>query len=193
MAKNKEKKTNPILFFIFAVVIPLTIVIGLVLVILSFTDTSASQWMRDKGSNIPVISKLIPTEEEQDLEEQLAREERKNKKQAEEIEELTLTVENLEQIIDQVEEEKIKLENKYESESNTNAEEQVEAPNPIKKMASSFRKMKSKQAAEIFQDLDEEIALQLMEELSNDVRGKILEEMDPKRAAKLTESLVKKE
>ncbi|HLQ74290.1 MAG TPA: hypothetical protein VK125_08665 [Bacillota bacterium] len=193
MAKNKDKKTNPILLILFAGIIPLIVVIAIVFVVLSFTDVSAGKWVKEKGRNIPVLSKVILSEEDEELEEQLEKEQRKSNKQAEEIVELKETVNNLESIIEQLEEETIKLENKYESEeqlSNDNDEE-ASAPDPIKKMAASFKKMKSKQAAEIFQDLDEEVALQLMDELSNDVRGKILEEMDPKVAAKLTENLVK--
>ncbi|WP_431189535.1 magnesium transporter MgtE N-terminal domain-containing protein [Aciduricibacillus chroicocephali] len=59
-------------------------------------------------------------------------------------------------------------------------------------MASSFKKMDPAQAALIVQDLSNDMAIDLMNELSTQTRGQVLQEMDPKKAADLTERLIKK-
>ncbi|HLQ98145.1 MAG TPA: hypothetical protein VK135_05590, partial [Candidatus Dormibacteraeota bacterium] len=61
---NKQKKTNPILWFLFAIVIPVIIALILTFIILMATGTDISGWAKNTGSKIPVISSFITTEEE---------------------------------------------------------------------------------------------------------------------------------
>lgn len=184
---TQEKKPNPILWFIFAVIIPLILIISIILVVLSFTGFNALDWAKEK--EIPVVSSMIPSKEEESKAEQLQRATSKVKNQQEEIDELLMEVSSLEAIIEQLEQDIVKLENKNQSEeaSLEGTEDEKQDIDTIKTMAASFKKMKSKQAALIFQDLDNDIAVEILDRLSNDVRGGILEAMDAKEAAKLTE------
>lgn len=190
--KNTKKKMNPILWFLFAIVIPLVVAGTLTVVILTFTGVDVLGWAKDKGSNIPVVSSFIKTDEEVEAEEQQEKLESTITKQKEEITSLEESVNNLESAIDQFELDIIKLENKESSEVNASEEneEKVEAVDTVKTLSASFKKMNKKQAALIFQDLDKTIAVSLMQELPNDVRGGILEAMDPKQAADLAKLFV---
>lgn len=191
--KNNKKKSNPIVWFLFAVIIPLVVIIGLIVVILSFTNFSTMDWVKEKGKDIPVISSFIPSEEEKNDKQAMERAEETIAKQKDEITDLHEQITNLESIIDELEQDIIKLENKYESEDSLLEEgTEVEERDTIKTMSASFRKMKSKQAALIFQDLEVDIALEILEQLPNDTRGGILEAMEPKKAAQLTEMFIKK-
>lgn len=189
---NQNNKKNPILWLLFVVVLP-TIIAGVIIVsILMLAGVDVGGWIKEA----PVISSFVKSDEEIEDEDSLLKAQEKIAEQAEEIEALNIEIKGLEDNIEQQEQDIVKLENKNNSEDNLLKEDmndgedgEVEV-NTIKKMASSFRKMQSKQAALIFEDLDNDIALELLEELSNDVRGSILEAMEPKKAAELTKLFV---
>lgn len=103
MAKVKEenkKKTNPILWTLFAIVIPLMIVSVIAVFVLSLVGVDVTGWMKEKGSNIPVVSSLVTTDEEKDLQRQLEQANETIESQAEEIEALNQEIEHLEGIIE---------------------------------------------------------------------------------------------
>lgn len=180
---------NPILWFLFAIIIPIIIAVSLTIVVLSAAGINVMGWMKETGSNIPVVSSFIKTDEQIKSEELEAKLEATIATQKEEIEQLTQSIDNLEATIEQLERENIKLEKQNQSEEKK-LEEIEEQSNvkedTLKKLSASFKKMNKKQAALIFQDLDSETAIALLNKLSNDVRGGILEEMEPKKAAELT-------
>lgn len=193
MDKNKsdQKKMNPILWIIFAIILPLIIVSVIAVFVLSFTSFDVIDWAKKKGNNVPIISSFIKSDEENELLSKLERAEDMLETQKEEIAELNLELQGMESINLQQEQEIIKLENKIKGEEElADPASTVEPSARIKQTAASFRKMDQKKAAEIIQNLERDSAITILKELSNDVRGKVLEAMEPKIAAELTERLM---
>src|SRR5690625_568633 len=191
--RQTENKTNPVLWFLFAIVIPLTLVVSLTLFILSLSGVDVTGWTKDKLSHVPVISSFVTTTEEQDLEEKVEKSESKAAEQTSEIETLNQTIDDLEGQIKQLEDEILKLENKEKNDltaiENVEAEEE-QRKQKYKNKAASFKKMDKSQAAAIFEQLADDTAIKILSEMSNDVRGHVLEGMNPEKAAKLAEVFV---
>lgn len=190
---QQNKKTNPILWFLFAIVIPMVVMLVLIYTVLLLTGVDVNGWLKSAGKKVPVISSMITTEEEKSYEEL---EEKFNELKTEHdttknsyVTEIESYKSTIEQLRDEIEELEAQLqfvkENNEDDPSLTASEEEM-----IKKMSASFKTMKPKQAALIFADLDKNIAVELLNTVSNDVRGKILEAMEPKLAAELTELLI---
>src|SRR5690625_4988926 len=106
---NKQKKTNPVLWFLFAIVLP--IIIAFILTLINLTDEGADVSSRPKQtvSKIPVISSIITTEEEKGYKIEIEKAERKISDQ--QIETLTNEINNLESIIEQLKQDIVKIEN----------------------------------------------------------------------------------
>ena len=71
MAKENQtnkKKTNPVLWVLFAIIIPLIIVIILIGVVLGVAGFNVIDWAKEKGSDIPVVSSFVSTEEDTNIE-----------------------------------------------------------------------------------------------------------------------------
>lgn len=193
---NRTSKPNPFAWFLFAIVIPLTVAIALTFTILAIAGVNVGDWLKNTGKKIPVISTMITTEEEKDIKQIEEKAETTIAKKDEKINELTDEIITLEGMIDHLEQEVSNLEvalNREEREEQEREELTESKQDTLKKLSSSFKKMNHKQAALIFEDLDNEIALTLLANMSNDVRGKIFEAMDPKLAAKLTEQMITQE
>jgi len=187
--ENKEKR-NPILFFLFAVVIPLLIVSVIAVVILSLVGVDVSGWAKEKGSNIPVVSSFVESEEEEQLQAQLDRANETIELQVDEIDELNKEIDSLEAIREDLQLEITRLENRNQSEEGLLEEsDETEVVDEMKQAASSFRKMDPENAAQIVQNLDQATAVAILTNLSGDVRGAILAEMEPNQAAELVEAL----
>ncbi|MEI3604598.1 hypothetical protein SPD48_02750 [Pseudogracilibacillus sp. SE30717A] len=187
--KNKEKKqtSNPILLFFFAIVIPFVVIIGIALFTLPFLGEDVQNWIKEK--NIPVVSSLVSSKEDKQMENKLNKADETIVTQREEIEDLNKEIDSLEGIIADLEMDIKRLENRTESEAETviSAEQEEEE---IKQTAASFRKMDPEKAAPIIQNLDKNIAVPILANLSGDVRGAILAEMEPKQAAELTKEMM---
>lgn len=187
---RNEKNINPILWFLFAIVIPIIIAVSLIIVVLNVAGFNVFGWMKDTASNIPVVSSFIKTDEEIAYEQEIERLKAIIASKDEEIEQLTHTIDDMALTIEELEYEVIQLEHSQQSEEEL-MEEDNETPqtrdDQIKKLAASVKNMRNKQAALIFQDLNTETAISLLHELSNDDRAGILEEMDPAQAAELME------
>lgn len=193
MAKVKEenkKKTNPILWTLFAIVIPLMIVSVIAVFVLSLVGVDVTGWMKEKGSNIPVVSSLVTTDEEKDLKRQLEQANETIESQAEEIEALNQEIEHLEGIIEDLELEMERIENRNESEESLLEDSDLTDEEEIKRVASSFRKMDPESAAQIIQNLDQTNAIAILSNLSGDVRGDILAEMEPRQAAEIMTAMM---
>lgn len=185
---QKQRKTNPFIWFIFAIVIPLAIAAILTLTVLAIAGVNVDGWLKSAGEKIPGISAVISSEEEQDSNDT------KDAKTViaqknEEIEALEEENAMLEATIDDLEQDISTLEAKL-SDEDTDREEDEEKQTSLKKISSSFKKMDHKRAAQIVENLERDIALSLLADLSNDTRGKIFEAMDPELAATLTEQLM---
>lgn len=190
---QQNNKANPILWFLFAIVIPLIVMLVLIYTILLLAGIDVNGWLKNTGQKIPVVSSMITTEEEKsyaELEEEYValQEEHLSTKET-----LQSEIDAYEEIIEKLEDEIEKLEAKLdfdEEQAEEDGKLEASETDMVKKLAASFKSMKPKQAALIIADLDQNIAIEILNTLSNDVRGKILEAMEPKVAAELTELLL---
>ncbi|MFC4557118.1 MotE family protein [Virgibacillus kekensis] len=191
MAKDKTKqkeKLNPLLWFFFAIVIPLAVAVTLTVIIFSAAGVDAIGWMKNTANNVPVLAKVVKTDQEKD--QQRTEEKLKDAiaSKDEKISSLTQEVSNLESTIDDLEQEIIKLENsnKKKNETEIQNDEQNERK-PVETISSSFKDMDSEQAAQILENMKAELAVSILKNLKDDVRGSIFEAMDAQKAADLTQ------
>lgn len=195
MAKrDKSRKVNPFLWFLFAVIIPVAVVVSLVFVILNIAGFDAFNWLKEKGSNVPIVSNMISTD---DAEQQQSTEmhlQQVIEEKDEKIEELTQSMNDQEVKIQELEREitqleKSELDNKDLEE--TMELEEEDTNKKVKTVAKSYEKMAPEKAAEILENMSDQSSLVLiLKEISNDSRGEILQEMDPKKAAEVTKDLM---
>lgn len=191
--EQQKKKSNPLLWFIFAIIIPLIVTLILIYTILMLAGVDVNNWLKNTGKKIPVISSMITTEEELNFQELEQKYNSLKESRESEISTMTTDIENYEATINRLENEIEELEAQVEflkENQPTDAASTEAEADMIKKMSSSFKTMKPKQAALIFADLEINVAIQILKTLSNDIRGKILEAMDPKLAAQLTERMI---
>lgn len=191
---NDSKKMNPVLWFLFVIVIPLVVLITLTIFILSIAGISVMDWAKDKANDLPVVSSILKEDAEPlsyGNEKQL---QANNSSKNAEIEELNQHIQEMEATIEQLEHEVVKLENNPNDKHSPVNDEADRADNdPIKSVSSSFKDMDKQQAALIIQRLEKDTAVSLLKEVSNKVRGSILEAMDPKVAAELTQLFINSE
>src|SRR5699024_1569889 len=112
MAENKNVKKNrmnPLIWFLIAIVIPVVYAIFLAYIIFSMAGIDATGWVKDKVSNVPVVSSLVTTEEDKDLQKQNEKLQLTIEEKDSEVEQLTADVDNLEGVIDQLEKDVLKL------------------------------------------------------------------------------------
>lgn len=193
--KSENKRMNPVLWFLFAIIIPLIVLITLIIFILSIAGFNVMDWAKDKANDIPVVSSILKEDEEQPAahgnEKQL---QAKITSMDAEIEALNQNVEDKESTIEQLKHDLAKLENSSAiKESSPDAEEDEPENSPTKTVAGSFKDMDKEQAALIIQGLDKDTAVSILKEVSNKVRGSILEAMEPKAAAALTQLFINSE
>lgn len=192
MAKEKmekeNKKLNPLLQILFAVVLPVLVAGILVVIVLMFLGVDVAGWTEEKLAKTPIVSSFVKTEGEKELLAKLEKSEETIESQKKTIEDLEEQVEYLEAEVDDLEIDLAKLENETDEKEleEANLSEDVD----IKKLAGSFRKMDKAQAARIVSNLDMQKAVLLLSNVSGDIRGEILEEMDPQTAATLMENMM---
>ncbi|MGP4106985.1 MotE family protein [Virgibacillus sp. L01] len=191
--KKQQNKTNPILWFFFAIVIPFIVAITLTVIIFTVAGVDVVGWAKSTGNSIPVISSVITTDKEKNEQ----REEKKTKdiiaSKDEKIAQLNQKVSNLESTVGQLEQEIVKLENRNANEEKIKSETADEAESgneSIKAISSSFNEMDSAQAALIIENMEQDLAVGILKQIPNDVRGGIFEEMEPDLAAELTQLFV---
>ncbi|HEY4601557.1 MAG TPA: hypothetical protein VIG73_09860 [Cerasibacillus sp.] len=187
---EKENKMNPLVWFFFAIIVPLIVAITLAFIIIAVTGFDAWGWVKSTGKNIPVISSLIPADENEKRE-ALEKEQTELvlKEKEQEIEDLLLENNDLKAQIKQMKQKQAKLEKSIETnlESRNLKEDDT---NQVDQFVGAFKDMKAEQGAQIIENMNEESALSLLKKMPNKVRGKILEAMDSKKAAILTEKLI---
>ncbi|MGM8211752.1 MotE family protein [Virgibacillus sp. W0430] len=188
LTEKKSKKTNPFIGFLFVVVIPLIVAIVLTIIIMVVAGVDVERWIKKTGSQIPVVSSVVKTDEEKEHEQQQIKAKDIIEKQKSDIKQLTAEISSLQATNDELKQKIVKLEKANEEERNNQTE--AEQSNTVKKASTSFRKMDKEKAARIFQNLDKSSAVSILIELPNDVRGEILGEMEPTLAAELTERLL---
>ncbi|OZU90318.1 hypothetical protein CIL03_04005 [Virgibacillus indicus] len=187
--KTEMKKMNPILWFLFAIVIPVAVALTLTVIIFAVAGVNVIDWAKEKGNNIPVISSLITTPDENKEEQQKERVQETAENKDAEIEQLQQETNDLQATIETLEQEIEKLENRNTSRNEAEGDE-AEEPSPLKTISDSFKDMDSEQAAGILQNLDNEMAVSILKEVSNKVRGELLGEMEAEKAAELTQLFI---
>ncbi|AIF45466.1 MotE family protein [Virgibacillus sp. SK37] len=185
--KTDKKKLNPIIWFIFAVIVPLVVIITITLVILSMAGVNVMDWTKDKLAHIPGAATLVSGNENEKPQVDTNKIRSQVSQKEKEIKELNQQVDDLKTINNRLEQKIVKLEKNT---SNPSLEEDSEGLNMIETMSQSFKDMDRQQAALILTDLEKDTAVSLLKELSNKVRGEILGEMDPAKAAELTQKLI---
>ncbi|GAB3067331.1 MotE family protein [Virgibacillus ainsalahensis] len=192
MAKQKsdDKKTNPVLWFLFAVLIPIIVTIMVAFIVAAVAGVNVIDWAKEKGNNIPVLSSFVTTAEEENLQQE-EEEEAVIADKDTEIHQLEQNVSDLESTIEQLEGEILRLENN--SNNAEGAQEEQKEPGTLQEISGSFKDMDNEQAALIIGNLETEISVSILYELSNGVRGEILEAMDPEMAAELTQQFINSE
>src|SRR5699024_12438988 len=113
--KNEKKKMNPVLWLLFAVIIPVMVVLSLLLIILNVAGVDVTGWAKDKASHVPVLSGFVSQDEESAAEEEEIGQlqERIAQKDAE-IEQLNEEIRDMETTIERQRQDIIKLENRNE-------------------------------------------------------------------------------
>ncbi|WP_156289065.1 MotE family protein [Oceanobacillus salinisoli] len=190
--KNENKKMNPFLWFLFAVVIPVIIVITLVIIILNIAGIDVINWAKEKGDNIPVVSNLVTTEEEAEIKSRENHFEQTIEDKDEEIEQLNQNISDLEMVISDLEQEMVRLE-RAQSEQDALEEANIEGQmnEAVKTVAKSYEEMDRVQAAVILENMEDRTSIvTILKEVPNDIRGEILQEMDPEIAADITQRLM---
>ncbi|WP_047984880.1 MotE family protein [Ornithinibacillus californiensis] len=184
---EEKEKMNPFLWFLFAIVIPVIVAITLTAIVLAVAGVDVVGWAKNTGNNIPILSSMITTDEEaRELEKKESIQAKLDKKDDEiaklSEEKLTLesTVERLEQKITKLERDLDVAKQQPEEESNKT----------IKQISSSFKEMKSEQAALILEQLDTGAAFIILSEMSNEDRGLIMENMKPESAANIAKRFI---
>lgn len=188
--QEKNKKLNPFLWFLIAIIIPGIFAIILAYIIFTMAGVNVGDWLKDKGSTVPVVSSFIKSEEQEGLKQMNEKLELALEDKEEEIELLTMDVEQLQGTIDQLEKDLLKIEKRNEYDAMAENEEKENESVTVKQMAGSFKDMKPEQAALIIERLNNETALAILNAVSNKIRGEILEAMKPEQAAELTELLM---
>ncbi|WP_068672392.1 MotE family protein [Oceanobacillus sp. Castelsardo] len=191
---DKSRKINPFLWFVFAVVIPVAVVISIVLIILNIAGFDAVNWLKEKGNSVPVISNMITTDDEGQQQSSEMHLQKVIEKKDEKIEDLTQSMNDQEAKIQDLEREITQLEKKESDNKNlqeTMESEEEDSNKKVKTVAKSYEEMAPEKAAEILTNMADQSSLVLiLKEISNDSRGKILQEMDPKKAAEVTKNLM---
>lgn len=194
MRENKKSKTksksNPILWFLFAIVVPLIVAVTIIIIIFTIAGFNVIDWVKNTGNNIPVISSVVDTDKEKNK--QLTEKNFTSKiaKKDEKIKKLETDVTGLEATIDQLKQDIIKLKNAKKStvEKEVDEEPAKKDNTQLESMTASFEEMDPKQTALILQDLSEDMVIKILKGLPEKVRAAILEEMKPEKAAQYTKA-----
>jgi len=95
----KEKKTNPILIMLFAIIIPLIVVITIAIIALSIFGVD----VKGKASQLPIISTLVKDDDTKELEVIIDKQTETIALKEEEIDDLSRDVESLTNMVDDLE------------------------------------------------------------------------------------------
>lgn len=206
---TEEKKKNPILWVIFAVIIPVTLAIVIITVGLSFAGINVGGWVKDKASNIPIVSSVIKTDSEKQLELELTNKNEEIDELYDRIEEYRREIDSMESIIDDLEIDVEKARNsekvdkelssndeaddkkRKDADSSKSDEKELTEGAEVKKAAASYRKMDPEKAAPIIEEMKNKDAVAILTALPPEARGNILAEMETKKAATLTKEMMK--
>ncbi|GGA63088.1 MotE family protein [Ornithinibacillus halotolerans] len=183
---DEKEKMNPFLWFLFAIVIPIIIAATLTVIVFAIAGVNVMDWAKNTGNNIPVLSSLITTTEEEAAMEKKEDIQTTLDAKDTEIKKLQDEKVNLEGTIEKLETEIVKLESELESVISS----KMDSEQSIKQITSSLSEMESEQAAGILEQLDVDVAFAIIKEMSTENRGLILGNMNPSAAAEITKLFI---
>src|SRR5690625_1878637 len=96
--KNNKERRNSIVWFLFAIVVPMMVALILLFFVLQIAGVDTGGWMKDKLSNTPV-SKLLSSSEEKEDTKKAERAEEIIENQKEEINDLTREIEDRKSVV----------------------------------------------------------------------------------------------
>ena len=190
-----KKKMNPLLWFLFAVIIPITVLGIIAVIILNVAGYDPVGWAKEKTSGIPILSAVIPDEEEAGISQEPNSSQENTEAKDEKIFDLQQSVKELEETNELLQRDIIKLETKLKDEGRGEDElaTPAESNSSLEDIKKTYEEMKPKQAAPIISELEEETAILILRQLSSETTGSILATMEPKLAAKYTKKLLEVE
>lgn len=194
--RNDKKKMNPVLWFLFAIVVPIILTLTLTVFIFSIAGVSVIDWAKDKANDVPVLSSFVTTDAEANTQQEKEQIQDRIAGKDAKIGELEQEVKDMEVMIDGLEHDIVKLESNpadVEKSSSAETKKDKDEGTPVEIVSDSFRNMDSDQAALILERLDQDTAVSILGNVSSKVRGKILGAMDPEKAAKLTQLFISSE
>ncbi len=185
--KNEGEKTGRFQWFVLVILIPLIFAIMLSLIVATIAGVNVFEAAQKYSSQIPVISSIIPDQDEKESSEagspELKAELEDKKAQIQSLQnELTSKDKTIEELNSKLSDLTNQLAAKNESKQ--------ERDQLLKKISTSFKKMDAEKAARIIANLDQNVAISLLESLPDEERGLIFAEMNPEQAANLTSAFV---
>lgn len=181
----KVEKAGKVQWFLLVILVPFVFAIMLGLIIMTIAGVNVFDKAQQIGSNIPVISSVIPKDEASLEEQQL---------------ELKAELENKTALVNQLEGDIASKEKTIENLNSKIAElttqlsekddQKKNREEVLQKLSTSFKEMEPDEAARIMENLDQNVAISVLEKLPDKERGLIFAEMNPEQAANLTSAFV---
>ncbi|MCA1059165.1 MotE family protein [Rossellomorea aquimaris] len=183
--EEKKDSSNRFQRFIFIIVIPLLFAITFALVIMTFAGINIFEKAQSISSDIPFLSKVIPSNETED-----------RKQLQERIISLNASIEDQEAKTAQLQSEIEKRDSENEQLQATIQQQKAELEElrqigednkrAFKEVVSTFEAMSAKSAAPVLMNMDDEEAMKILSNIKPDTLADILEKMPPEDAARYT-------
>lgn len=184
MQKEEEQQYSKIQWFFMVIFIPIIFALILFGVILNFMGVNVIEHAKQVGSNVPVLSNYVKTEEQL-----LEEEEKANIEELTEV--VTLREKEIDQLKDKIVAKEIEINSLLEeikmlmNELEAKQEAQTAVSKEYEDIAKMYVAMSAKNAASILSELPEELAVIQLSYIKTDVRASILSKMPPEKAAQL--------
>lgn len=191
MAKSSyedTKSTNKLLWFTFAVIIPVAFAILLAIIVMTIAGINVGDQVSKYTKNIPGISSIF-SEEEKPAIEQSTGKSRELEQKEQVIMQLEETLSGKTAMVEDLEQQVKDLEAKLEAAKNTEEENKEES---LQMISSSFKDIDPEEAAPIFAKLDKQIAVKVLGNMPPGERGAVFAAMEPELAAELTSLIIEK-
>jgi flagellar motility protein MotE (MotC chaperone) len=183
--KERDEKTfSRLQWIFFAGIIPLLFAVIVTLIVMTFMGVN----IFEKVSEIPVLSKVLPSEGKKNIE----KFDKKIVNLQGQLKDKDAKITQLQSKIDNQEQEKEQL-LRHEQDLKKQIDElkQIQEDNKraFKEVVSTFEAMSAKSAAPVLIAMEEAEALKILSNIKPDSLAKILEKMPPEEAATFTESI----
>ena len=189
-------EASKIFKWVFIIIVPLLFVVGILIVIMLFSDQPFANHLKRIGAQIPIVSGLVKedangngpaNDPDKDIEQLFAQ----IQQQQEEIKNLEERLIEKDEEIAQYKEEIAKLEQQNLESSSVDGSSAGE--DRLKKARDMLEEMSPKVAASIVSEMETSDVIALLETMDSKALGDILAKMEPERAAELTNLLLDNE